>query len=147
MSEAVLRGLRIGLPAAYRGPYYLVLLLLFAYPVGLGWMNYYSYYQSLTWALFVFPAAGALALLTLLSAARIPPWRETKSGTPWRWPFYPWSLFVFLTVGLAIRSWWLTIAFEPVTHTLRPALILALRAGDRDDRVQPEAPPHTLTGR
>src|SRR5262249_4616051 len=46
LSEAVLRGLRIGLPASYRGPYYLVLLLLFAYPVMLGWMNYYSYYES-----------------------------------------------------------------------------------------------------
>src|SRR5262249_39516839 len=69
LSEGVLRGLRIGLPLAYRGPYYLVLLLLFAYPVALGWLNYYGYYQALTWALFAFPAASAMTLLTLLPAA------------------------------------------------------------------------------
>jgi hypothetical protein len=113
VSEAILRGLRIGLAPAYRGPYYLILALLFAYPVALGWMNYHSYYRSVTWALFGFPWAAAAALLTLVPAAQAPPWREPKTGTPWRWPFYPWSLFVYLTIGLAIRSWWLTIAFEP----------------------------------
>lgn len=129
LSEMVLHGLRIGLPAVYRGPYYLVLLLLFGYPIALGWMNYYSYYESLTWALFLFPAAAAATLLTLLPAARIPPWREPKTGTPWRWPFYPWSLFVYLTVGLAIRAWWLTIAFEPAKGPdayFRPYFLLPL---------------------
>ena len=113
LSESLLGTLKITLPAVYRVPYYLVLALLFAYPIFLGWLNYHSYYQSVTWALFGFPTVAALALLTLLPAARIPPWREFKSGTPWRWPLYPWSLFVYLTIGLAIRAWWLTIAFEP----------------------------------
>jgi hypothetical protein len=113
LSEALLRGLRIGLAWSYRLPYYLVVVLLFCYPLMLGWMNYYSYYEELKWALFAFPAASAVALLTLLPAARTPPWQEPKTGTPWKWPLYPWSLFFFLTLGLAIRSWWLTIAFEP----------------------------------
>src|SRR6185295_16806019 len=46
-----------------------------------------------------------------------------------RWPFYPWSLFVFLTIGLAIRSWWLTIAFEPAKGPdayFRPYFLLPL---------------------
>jgi hypothetical protein len=129
LSELLLRGLRIGLGAAYRAPYYLVLILLFAYPAALGWINYYSYYESLTWALFAFPAVAAVALLTLLPAAGTPPWREAKTGTPWRWPFYPWSLFVYLTIGLAIRSWWLTIAFEPAKGPdayFRPYFLLPL---------------------
>jgi hypothetical protein len=113
LSEALLRGLRIGLDASYRVPYYLSLLLLFTYPIALGWMNYHSRYESLSWALFAFPPLGALVLLSLLPAARRPAWHEPKSGTPWRWPFYPWSLFIVVTIGLAIRAWWLTIAFEP----------------------------------
>ena len=113
VSESLLRGLRIGLPACYRGPYYLILTLLFAYPAMLGWMNYYSRYSDLAWALLAFPVVAALALLTLLPAASTPPWKEPKTGTPWKWPFYPWSLFVYLTIGVAIRAWWLTIAFEP----------------------------------
>lgn len=113
VSEGLLRGLQIGLPASYRGPYYFVLTMLFAYPVVLGWMNYYSMYEALAWALFAFPLVAAIALLTLLPAARTPPWKEIKTGTPWKWPYYPWSLFVFLTLGVAIRAWWLTIAFEP----------------------------------
>src|SRR5207237_1035006 len=76
-------------------------------------MNYYSVYGDLAWALFAFPLAAAIALLALLPAARTPPWKEPKTGTPWKWPYYPWSLFIFLTLGVAIRAWWLTIAFEP----------------------------------
>jgi hypothetical protein len=113
VSESVLRSLKIGLPACFRGPYYLILTLLFAYPAMLGWMNYYSRYSDLAWALLAFPIVAANALLTLLPAASTPPWKEFKSGTPWKWPFYPWSLFVYLTIGVAIRAWWLTIAFEP----------------------------------
>src|SRR5439155_5067863 len=76
-----------------------------------------------------FPTLAGLALLTLVPAARPPRWRDFKTGTPWRWPFYPWSLFVFLTVGVAIRAWWLTIAFEPAKGPdayFRPYFLLPL---------------------
>lgn len=129
LSEALLSVLQIRLPLRYRGPYYLMLLLLFGYPVALGWLNYHSYYHLLAWALLAFPALAAVILLTLVPAARVPAHREGKSGTPWRWPFYPWSLFVFLTVGVAIRAWWLTIAFEPAKGAdayFRPYFLLPL---------------------
>jgi hypothetical protein len=48
-----------------------------------------------------------------LPAARTRREHEPATGTPWIWPFYSWSLFIYLTIGLAIRSWWLTISFEP----------------------------------
>jgi hypothetical protein len=129
LSEGLLSVLRIRLPLRYRGPYYLMLLLLFGYPVALGWLNYHSYYHLLGWALLAFPALAAVILLTLWPAARVPAHREGKTGTPWIWPYYPWSLFVFLTVGVAIRAWWLTIAFEPAKGAdayFRPYFLLPL---------------------
>jgi len=113
LSELLLRFLRIGLAARYRWPYYLILTLLFGYPVLLAWIDWYGWHAGRSWALLAFPAAGAAALLALLPAARTRARREPASGTPWIWPYYPWSLFVYLTIGLAIRSWWLTISFEP----------------------------------
>lgn len=113
VSEGLLRGLGIRLASQYRGPYYLMLTLLFGYPVALAWISRFDRYTLLSWALFAFPALAALALLTLLPAARTRRRQEPASNTPWPWPYYPWSLFVFLTIGIAIRAWWLTIAFEP----------------------------------
>ncbi len=113
LSEGLLRALRIGLAARYRGPYYLILALLFLFPLVPAWLGYFGFYAARSWVLFAFPSLAALALLTLLPAARTPAADEPASGTPWKWPFYPWSLFVYLTIGLAIRSWWLAYSFEP----------------------------------
>ena len=127
VSEGLLRGLRIGLAAQYRGPYYLILALLFLYPVALAWLGFAGWYGARTWAIFAFPSAAGLALLTLLPAARTPARREPATSTPWPWPFYPWSLFVYLTIGLAIRAWWLTIAFETAKGVyFRPYFLLPL---------------------
>lgn len=117
VSEGVLRGLRIHLAARYRGPYYLMLTLLFVYPVALTWISRYDMYELLSWAIFAFSACAALTLLTLLPAARTRRTHEPASGTPWVWPYYPWSLFIFLTVGFAIRTWWIAMAFEPTEGT------------------------------
>ncbi len=113
VSEGLLGVLRIGLDARYRGPYYLILALLFLYPLAPVWLGYFGYYAARSWTLFAFPSLAALALLTLLPAARSSAADEPATGTPWKWPYYPWSLFVYLTVGLAIRSWWLAYSFEP----------------------------------
>ena len=113
VSEGLLRGLRIQLVPQYRVPYYLMLSLLFVWPIAMVWINFFSLKTALPWALLAFPALAALALLTLLPAARTRQRREPATGTPWPWPYFPWSLFVYLTIGVAIRSWWLTISFEP----------------------------------
>lgn len=117
ISELLLLGLGIRLGTSYRIAYHLILGLLFGYPIVLGWMNYYSYYGELPWALLAFPAAGAGVLLTLLPAAATPRHRQPKTGTPWPWPFYPWSVFFFLTIGIGIRAWWLTISFQPAKES------------------------------
>src|SRR5262249_3814132 len=59
ISELLLIGLGIRLGVSYRLAYHLILVLLFGYPMLLGWMNYYSHYGALPWALLGFPAAGA----------------------------------------------------------------------------------------
>jgi len=129
LSEMLLRGLRIHLAARYRLPYYLLLTLLFAYPSVPAWLDQLGQAPARPWVLFAFPWLAGLALLTLLPAARSPAWTEPSSGTPWKWPYYPWSLFVYLSIGLAIRSWWLTISFEPASGEdayFRPYFLLPL---------------------
>ena len=129
LSETLLRTLRIGLAARYRGPFYAMLGLLFLHPVAIAWVSYYALYSARTWAIYGFPALAAVALLTLLPAARTRAGDEPPTGTPWRWPLYPWSLFVFLTLGFVIRSWWVTISFETtlgVNSCFRPFFLLPI---------------------
>lgn len=129
LSEILLRTLRIGLAARYRGPYYAMLGLLFLHPVVTAWVSYYALYSSRTWAIYGFPTLAAVTLLTLLPAARTRLRQEPTTGTPWRWPMYPWSLFVVLTLGFVIRSWWVTISFETslgVETCFRPFFLLPI---------------------
>jgi hypothetical protein len=129
LSEGLLSGLRIHLAARYRLPYYLLLVLLFGYPAVPAWLAQFGLAEARPWVLFSFPWLAGVALLSLLPAARAPAWTEPSSETPWKWPYYPWSLFVYLSVGIAIRSWWLTISFEPASGQdsyFRPYFLLPL---------------------
>src|SRR5262249_55213592 len=45
-----------------------------------------------------------LVFLTLLPAIRRGPDYTRDNGSPWPWPLYPWSLFVFLAVAVMGRS-------------------------------------------
>lgn len=112
MSEAVLRSLAIRLRPGYRVPYYLVLVLLFTYPLALGQLSIDGHEPAMTWGVFLFPAASALVLLSLWSAARVPRDHEPPNGTPWTWPAFPWSLFIFLLLAIGLRSYSLSVAFE-----------------------------------
>lgn len=129
LSESLLRTLRIGLAAQYRWPYYAMLILLFLHPVATAWISYYALYSARTWAIYGFPTLAAVALLSLLPAARTRAEEEPATGTPWPWPLYPWSLFVYLTLGFVIRSWWVTISFEAIlgeASYFRPFFLLPI---------------------
>ena len=107
VSEGLLRAMRFRLPIGYRLPYFLFLALFFLYPVALSPLLRRPTSPVLQWALFGFsPVAGLLAL-TLLPAIRRGPAYLAKNGTPWRWPYYPWSLFVFLGLGVCARAYYL----------------------------------------
>ncbi len=112
LSEAILRALGIRLTWIYRGPYYALLVLLFAYPV---WLAELVQRREEAWraaSLMLFPTLGALILLALYPAAR---WgRNTKcaAGTPWPWPLFPWTMFFFLALGVGVRAYSLAFAFD-----------------------------------
>jgi hypothetical protein len=124
VSEGLLRILRIRLPSLFRGPYHLLLALLFLYPplvvAGLRMET-----VSAIWRIWAFSPIAGLSLLTLLPAIRRGPDYVRQNGTPWSWPWFPWGLFGFLGVCLGIRSYALTLSFDSVlTQGLQEAMRL-----------------------
>lgn len=112
VTEGVLRGIRLRLPAGFRLPYYLTLALFFLYPIALTPAVHAPESDALLWGLWGFaPAAGAVFLL-LLPAARRGPGYTRANGSPWPWPFFPWSLFVFLAVAVCGRAFLLCWSFH-----------------------------------
>ena len=103
ISEFVLRGLRLKLPAGYRLPYYGQLAVLFLYPLWLLPTLTASDAAGTTWRIFAFPFVVGLSILTLWPAVRRGPQAVANNGSPWRWGWYPWTLFVFLGFCLCLR--------------------------------------------
>jgi hypothetical protein len=114
VSEGLLRGMRLWMPALYRGPYYLILALFFLYPVALRPLLASPDSPISCWSLFGFSTAAGLAFLTLLPAIRRGSRYVKGNGSPWRWPLYPWSLFFFLGLGVCARSYYLCISLHNV---------------------------------
>jgi hypothetical protein len=65
------------------------------------------------WGVFLFPTVAAAIPILLLPAAWRGPRYAEDSGTPWAWPWFPWSPFIYLAVGVVLRTYWLTITFHP----------------------------------
>ncbi len=110
ISEALLRGLGLRFPAGFRVPYHLMLALFFLYPIALIPLLKNPDDPALMWALFGFPVAAGAVALTLLPASRRGSAYVAKNGSPWRWPLYPWSLFVLMSIGVCARSFSLCLA-------------------------------------
>lgn len=123
VSEAILRGTRLVLRAWFRGPYYLILALFFMYPLALSPLAEYPPSDAMLWGLFGFSAAAGLVFLTLLPAIRRGPSYVSNNGSPWPWPMYPWSLFVFLAVAVPGRAFLLCWSMHPVRQNEAAGLI------------------------
>lgn len=104
VSEGVLRGIRLVLPAGFRIPYYLILALFFLYPLALSPLVDRPQTEALAWGLFGFSASAGLVFVTLLPAVRRGPEYVRGNGSPWPWPLYPWALFVFLGLAVPARA-------------------------------------------
>lgn len=104
ISEGMLRGIDLKLPALFRGPYYLVLALFYLYPVALTPLLDRPRSEALSWAMFGFTPIAGLAALTLLPAIRRGRGYVRDNGSPWRWAWYPWTLFGVLAFGVLARS-------------------------------------------
>jgi hypothetical protein len=120
ITEGVLRGAGIYLSSAYRIPLYLSYGLLFLYPAAItytldtiGGADSRLGLSATRWLTFLFPTASACVGLTLLPAAMAGPKSVAGNRSPWRWAWFPWSAFVILGVALALRSWYLTVSFDP----------------------------------
>jgi hypothetical protein len=105
VSEGLLRGIRLRLPALFRGPYYLILALFFLYPLALRPLVGDPHGEALQWGLFAFPAVAGLAFLTLLPAVWRGPAYVRDNGSPWPWPLYPWVLFGVFAFAVPGRAY------------------------------------------
>jgi hypothetical protein len=112
VSEGLLRGIRLRLPALYRAPYYLILSLFFLYPVALTPLLGDPDSPALQWSLFGFSPLAGVAFLSLLPAVRRGPGYVACNGSPWRYPLYPWVLFGLLGAAVCGRSFYLCVSFH-----------------------------------
>jgi hypothetical protein len=114
VTEAVLRTIRLRLPGWYRAAYYLILAQVFLYPIALSPFLSDPEGPRLQWGLFGFSALAGLVLTSLVPAARAGAAWVAGNGSPWRWPLYPWSLFVVMAAGLSVRCYSLCVSFHYV---------------------------------
>lgn len=112
VSEGLLRGIRLRLPALYRLPYYLLLSLFFLYPLVLTPYLADPDGPTLRWLLFGFSTAAGLVFLSLLSAIRRGAAYVAKNGSPWPYPLYPWCLFGLLAIAVCGRASYLCTSFH-----------------------------------
>ncbi len=114
VTESVLHSIRLRLPGWYRAAYYVILALVFLYPIALAPMLSDPESPRLQWALFGFSPLAGLALLLLVPAARGGAAYVAKNGSPWQWPLYPWSLFFVIAGGVGVRCYSLCVSFHYV---------------------------------
>jgi hypothetical protein len=104
LSEVLLRGMRLVLPALFRVPYYLILGLFFLYPVAIRPLVECPATVEMMWGLYAFSAVAGVVFLTLLPAIRRGPDYVRFNGSPWRWPLFPWVLFGLLAAAVPARA-------------------------------------------
>ncbi len=117
VTESILWTIRLRLPGWYRASYYLILALIFVYPILLISVASDPDSPRLQWALFGFSALAGLVLTCLVPAAHGGRTYVAENGSPWRWPLFPWSLFLIMAGGLAVRSYSLCVSFHYVGGT------------------------------
>jgi len=112
VSEVLLVGLRVRLPAGYRIPYHLLTAAFFLYPIVVRRFADSASDPRLLWTMFGFaPLVCAILLLCLPAVARGRAY-VSQNGTPWNWPLYPTTIFALLTVCAAGRAWYLCRSFH-----------------------------------
>lgn len=112
LTEGLLRGIGLRFPLLFRVPYHLTLALFFLYPLLLAPLTRDPHSESLLWGLWGFSPAAGLIFLTLLPAIRRGPDYTRDNGSPWWWPYYPWSAFVFLAFAVCARAFLLCWSFH-----------------------------------
>jgi len=112
LSELLLRGIHLRLPIGFRLPYHLTLALFFLYPVVLSQWIRDPENPALYWGLFGFATAAGGVFLSLFPAIRRGADYVAANGSPWKWPWYPWTLFGVMGLGICLRAYYLCISFH-----------------------------------
>lgn len=117
VSEGLMFGLRIRMPALFRVPLHVMLALLFLYPLFLVPGRFLASPDTavISWRIFLFSPIVAVAMLTLLPAVRRGPDYVRHNGTPWNWPWFPWTAIGTVIIGLGVRAYAISLSFDPVT--------------------------------
>jgi len=129
VSKAIFWGLRINIPALFRLPYYLLLCGFFLYPLFLSAMLRLGGSMASDWGVLGFSPFIGFCLLTLIPAIRRGPDYVKDSGTPWRWPLFPWLLFAILALCACCRSYYLSLSFgmgEGSDHAFAPYFLVPI---------------------
>lgn len=117
--ELLIRGLRVHMPILYRFPLYLQLGLFYIFPLLLGdsaWSDtVWSSSVPDPWRVASYASVAGVLVLTLIPAVRKGKSLFADNGSPWLWPWYPWSAFFFLAVGVCGRAYLLTLSFQTDT--------------------------------
>jgi hypothetical protein len=67
-----------------------------------------------SWGIYLFSPGAGLSFLTFLPAIRRGREYVRDNGTPWTWPWYPWSFLGMLGAGVCLRGFVLSLSFDPV---------------------------------
>lgn len=112
VSAGVIWGLRIRIGWEYAVPFVLYLALFFAMPWWCSPELHPRATRMLNWTVFLFPQVAALLNLTLLPAIRLGAKGVASNGTPWPWPWFPWTAFGVIAAAVVIRSFALAMTFS-----------------------------------
>ena len=113
LSEAMFRGLAIRLSWLFRGPYYAILALFFVYPLLVSQEVTELPREIVDLRIYLFSSVAGGLYLTLIPAIRRGAGLVAQNGTPWRRPWFPWTVFAFLAVGVSFRAYGLSLSFSP----------------------------------
>jgi hypothetical protein len=113
ISEALFRGLSLRLSWLFRGPYYAILSLFFVYPLFVSQEVTDLPRAAVDLRIYLFSSVAGCVFLTLIPAIRRGSQLASDNGTPWEWPWFPWTAFAFLALGIVLRSYGLSLAFSP----------------------------------
>jgi hypothetical protein len=113
ISESLMRGLSLRLPVQYRGPFYAIMTLFFIYPLLVSPEMTGLPPAAVDLRIYGFSVAAGCAFLLLIPAVRWGAACARNESCPWRWPWYPWTAFGFLALGVCLRSYGLSLSFSP----------------------------------
>lgn len=112
VTEGVVRGCRLQFSPLYRLPLMAFLCLFILWPALLLTELTGFSAKATQWLIVGFPVAAAILTLTLLPAVRRGSGHVQHNGTPWSWPLFPWTPFVFIALAVVFRAYSLTMSYD-----------------------------------